>query len=127
MPVRPDRADNLTALHGTQPVQREEREEDAALAPRQLRLDAPAVDENRQRAAELDFDPCQLNANIVPRRQAYNAGRQPTEGDPRWRSRSPVSAGRSFAARPTTRPSTAPASTCAPTIPSCSTRSLART
>src|SRR5581483_4065164 len=44
-----------------------------------------------------------------------------------WRSRSRASAGRSFAARPTTRSSTAPGSTCAPTIPSCSTRSPART
>jgi hypothetical protein len=44
------------------------------LSSRQLGLDASTVNEDRQRAAELDFDPCQLNANIIPRRRAYNAG-----------------------------------------------------
>jgi len=55
---RPERAEDLPALDRAQAVQREEREEQPALPPRQLGLDALAVDENRQRAGELDFDTC---------------------------------------------------------------------
>jgi hypothetical protein len=80
--VRPERAEHLAAFECPEPVQREEREEEPALAPRKPGLDASAVDENRQRAAELDLDPCQLNANIVPSRLSYNAGVNRTEGDP---------------------------------------------
>jgi hypothetical protein len=76
--ARPQGLDRLLARDRAQAVGGEEREEQATLPPGQTVLGAPAVDREREPAAELDSRRRQAGAKIAPTPTAYNRGNDET-------------------------------------------------
>ena len=70
--VGPERVDQLLPRQRPAPVRNEEREQQAALPPGEVRLDAPPVDLEDEPAAELHLSARQRRANIASTLRPYN-------------------------------------------------------